>query len=118
MRLIDADALKEAMYYEAFETDSDMQRWDGGCWIQYEMFENAINSAPTIDTVKHGKWQATDDGWDGIYYVCSECGCPWTLIDGTPYDNGMNYCPNCGKKMDDNCDPTDFCSYAERNEDG
>ena len=49
---------------------------------------------------KTGKWKETDDGWDGIYYVCSECGCPWTLIDGTPYDNGMNYCPNCGAKME------------------
>lgn len=54
---------------------------------------------PTIAPVKHGKWQSTDDGWDGIYYVCSECGCPWTLIDGTPYNNGMNYCPNCGARM-------------------
>lgn len=49
MRAIDADALREQMYHEAFETDSDMQRWDGGCWIRYKMFENAINNAPTIE---------------------------------------------------------------------
>lgn len=48
---------------------------------------------------KKGKWKETDDGWDGTYYVCSECGCPWTLIDGTPEDNGMNFCPNCGADM-------------------
>ena len=29
-RLIDADALRAAMYHEAFETDSDLQRWDAG----------------------------------------------------------------------------------------
>ena len=40
---------------------------------------------------RKGKWIETDDGWDGTYYVCSECGCPWTLIDGTPEDNGMNF---------------------------
>ena len=49
MRLIDADALIERMYHDAFETDTDMQKWDGGCWIRYKMFENAINEAPTID---------------------------------------------------------------------
>ena len=48
-RLIDADALRAQMYHEAFETDTDMQRWDGGCWIRYKMFENAIDNAPTIE---------------------------------------------------------------------
>lgn len=52
MRLIDADALDEAMYHEAFETDTDMQMWDGGCWIRYKMFENKIKEAPTIDGPK------------------------------------------------------------------
>lgn len=52
MRLIDADALDEAMYHEAFETDTDMQMWDGGCWIRYKMFENKIKEAPTIDGLK------------------------------------------------------------------
>ena len=50
MRLIDADALDDAMYHEAFETDSEMQKWDSGCWIRYKMFENAIADAPTIAT--------------------------------------------------------------------
>lgn len=52
MRLIDADALKEAMYHEAFEKDTDMQKWDGGCWIRYKMFENKIKEAPTIEERK------------------------------------------------------------------
>ena len=46
-RLIDADVLRQRMYHEAFETDSDMQKW-GGCWIRYKMFENVLESAPTI----------------------------------------------------------------------
>ena len=48
---------------------------------------------------KMGKWISTDDGWDGEYFVCSVCGCPWTLIEGSPEDNGMNFCPNCGAYM-------------------
>ena len=52
MRLIDADKLSEAMYHEAFETDTDMQMWTGGCWIRYKMFENKIKEAPTIEERK------------------------------------------------------------------
>lgn len=51
MRLIDADALRETMYHKAFETDTDMQKWDSGCWIRYKMFENALENAPTIEVV-------------------------------------------------------------------
>lgn len=48
-RLISADALRQRMYHDAFETDTEMQRWDGGCWIRYKMFENALEDAPTVD---------------------------------------------------------------------
>lgn len=34
------------------------------------------------------------------YWECSYCGEPWVLIEGTPAENNMNYCPNCGVKMD------------------
>lgn len=49
MRPIDADALGARMYHDAFETDSDMQKWDNGCWIRYKMFEIALEDAPTIE---------------------------------------------------------------------
>lgn len=47
-RLGDLDALRARMYHEAFETDSDMQRWESGCWIRYKMFERIEETAPTI----------------------------------------------------------------------
>lgn len=47
-RLIDAGELRAAMYHNAFEKDSDMQRWDSGCWIRYKMFEKVIEAAPTV----------------------------------------------------------------------
>ena len=48
---------------------------------------------------KKGKW-IEQDGYDGdIYYDCSVCGNSWVTIDGTPWDNGMNFCPNCGADM-------------------
>ena len=49
---------------------------------------------------KTGHW-IEKDGFDGdVYYDCSECGESWTTIEGTPWQNGMNYCPNCGARME------------------
>lgn len=47
-RLGDLDALRARMYHEAFETDSDMQRWESGCWIRYKLFERTEEAAPTV----------------------------------------------------------------------
>lgn len=89
MRSIDADALREKMYHEAFETDTDMQKWDSGCWIRYKMFENAIEAAPTIEPErKKGKWIRRKK-WDK--YVCYECSFEHEAV--------TNYCPNCGADM-------------------
>ena len=49
MRYIDADLLNKRMYHEAFEIDSDMQKWDSGCWIRYKVFENCLEQMPTAD---------------------------------------------------------------------
>lgn len=49
MKVINVDELRAAMYHEAFEEDSDLQKWDGGCWIRYKMFENVLDSILTID---------------------------------------------------------------------
>ena len=113
MRLIDADKLKNELYHEAFETDSDMQKWDGGCWIRYKMFEKAIESAPTIQgfstieskpytcemvtvrVVKHGKWLWRNE----LTYCCSECK---HNISGQEYElepEAYKYCSCCGAKM-------------------
>ena len=46
--LIDMDEFSRAMYHEAFEVDSAMQKWDSGCWIRYKMFERNIESAHVI----------------------------------------------------------------------
>ena len=54
-RLIDADKLSADMYHEAFEKDSDMQKWDSGCWIRYKMFENVLKAQPEIIRCKDCK---------------------------------------------------------------
>ena len=114
MRLIDADALRQTMYHEAFETDSDMQKWDGGCWIRFKVFENAIESAPTITPDmaqvlayecgkaerKRGNWVHSEDiAWSGSgKTTCSAC--DWSYSDGAYLDvYEFNFCPNCGAEM-------------------
>lgn len=56
----------------------------------------AVEAAP----VKHGKWEYSENIYDDSTWVCSICEEPWTMIDGTPQENNMKYCPNCGAKMD------------------
>lgn len=63
-----------------------------------------IQTAPPSDVepVRHGRWIPSDmgGGQEDEAYVCSVCDDPWVLISGTPQENNMNYCHNCGAKMD------------------
>lgn len=97
MRPIDADALRNAMYHEAFETDTDMQRWDGGCWIRYKMFENVLEKMPVVSPQverKTGRWIHDEFG--------SRCGACGLYAYRDKFDRPWEspYCPNCGAKMD------------------
>lgn len=64
--------------------------------------ENVINDLETSDVapVRHGKWESEENIFDDNTWICSVCHEPWVLIDGTPKDNYMHYCPNCGCRMD------------------
>ena len=46
--LIDRSVLKARMYTEVFESDTNMQRWDSGCWIRYKLFEKVVDNMPTV----------------------------------------------------------------------
>ena len=70
MRLIDADALKELLYYDK-----------ATCAV--------IDEVPTIDPVKRGAW---------IHVHCSECWDFWAEED-VEMVNTFCFCPNCGAKM-------------------
>lgn len=63
----------------------------------------AAKCAPTIDAepVRHGEWILNPCNlYNDATWVCSVCENEWVLIDGTPLDNQMNYCPKCGARMD------------------
>ena len=88
MRTIDADDFGNRMYHEVFEKDTDMQKWDSGCWVRYKLFENVLREQPTIEPErKKGKWIEDDEG----YFYCDQCG-KYPAYQITQSD----YCPNCG----------------------
>lgn len=58
-----------------------------------------LNSIPSAEP-KVGNWIEKDGMWcDDPTFRCSVCGEEYELLEGTPIDNGMNYCPNCGSRM-------------------
>ena len=93
MKLINADALIKKIE----QIDLYKNKQIGALGVVKALIE--IENAPTIEERKKGEWIEQDDGWDGIYYECSVCKEPFTLIDGTPQDNLYNFCPNCGADM-------------------
>ena len=85
MRLIDADALESNGICFAVH--------GGAKFISLE----SVRTAPTIEAepVKHGRWVSIE-AIPHSYYRCSECGDEW----GYGATLHMNFCPNCGAKMD------------------
>lgn len=39
------------------------------------------------------------DPHDGSHFECSKCGERWELTCGSPADNHLNYCPQCGAEV-------------------
>lgn len=101
MRLIDADVFDKAL------SDAQAKCKRNGGNFRYGVLSNVrgnLSKAPTVDAVPvvHGAWVEHEDYNGNCYYSCSACGCDWMTIDGTPAENNMRFCPECGAKMDGN----------------
>ena len=98
MRLIDAD---EILLNEESEYTKTIWEVDYTVKIIIKAVHNNIQTliqeAPTIDAVpvRHGKWVIENYNDKLCIPCCSECNVFVTL---SPYK--LNYCPNCGAKMD------------------
>lgn len=88
---------------------SDFSYWaitDGIIVMMPDAFERLHKEIDSIEPsdvapVVHAKWiDRTEEEGEG-YWKCSNCEEPWVLIEGTPAENKMNYCPSCGAKMED-----------------
>lgn len=98
--LIDRLALGNRMYHEAFEKDSDMQKWDSGCWIRYKLFENVLRDTPSVDAVEVVRCK---DCVFGHLYVDVQNGVTDSWIECRNPD-GLNR----------DVSEDSFCSYGER----
>ena len=56
--------------------------------------------AAKVAPVRHGRWIEQEQCEESLY-SCSACGAEWITIEGTPKENGMDFCPHCGAKMDE-----------------
>ena len=72
---------------------------------------NSYSISVDTESVKHGHWILSEDRY---WKTCSECSAKvdvsiglGIIVDDIEVDE-MNYCPNCGAKMDGHIDtPTD-----------
>ena len=102
MRLIDVD----------IDVNDYVETWDCNCitgGIQTVMAVDDLSYLPTIDAVpvRHGKWIGYEtnsfknscEGLKRKFYRCSVC--------RTANAIRVNYCPNCGTKMDGDINAAD-----------
>lgn len=94
---IEREAISEEIrkyYYKNPPNSSYGEGFDRGL----DRAQRAILDAPAADVapVVHGYW--IDNGANGYKwaFICSRCG----YVDGHPFDDRHNYCPNCGTRMD------------------
>ena len=69
-----------------------------GINLTAEKLEAAINGIPAADVapVRHGRWISKNPHGYEWTFVCSNCG----YVDGYPFNDRHNYCPNCGANME------------------
>ena len=95
MRLIDADELRKSLLTITCYHLLDALK-----------FDFLIEQQPTIDPkdlISHGKWIKIETTFGEEYAQCSNCGNEFGVPDCCSFEEyvpNVNYCPNCGAKMD------------------
>lgn len=76
--------------------------WDGGIAQPCEDALTFIEDAPEEDVVPvvHGRWEFDGSDFADIW-KCTACGDDWFFeYDPRDDETRVNYCPNCGARMD------------------
>ena len=88
---IDKQAVEEMI--ESAQLISDGE-YSGYCTEDINI--SSIHAADVAPVV-HGRWISKNPhGYEWVF-VCSNC----DYVDGYPFNDRSNYCPNCGAKMDE-----------------
>ena len=96
MRLIDADHLRHDLIALLDEP------WPEIGEVAIRRCMSVVDRQDTVGLAEQGHWIEDKCLDDDPMYLCSVCGEPWVTIAGTPADNNMHYCPNCGAIMEGN----------------
>lgn len=101
-RLIDADALRNAIILHRNTIHSDMNKRDEAAFRSgIRKALQCLEEAQTVDPIKHGHWV---DGGD-CDCQCSVCKSEWYSFDRPDdveeWKFEARYCPKCGAKMDE-----------------
>ncbi len=69
-----------------------------GCETDMELVSEI--STADVAPVVHGRWEDIGSDWFDLWR-CSACGTEWSFpYDPTSDDTRVNYCPDCGARMD------------------
>lgn len=89
MSLINKEKLESEMYHNAFEIDTDLQKWDSGCWIRYKMFENVIEEQPEVKAIPLDKPFCKMVYGDYVVYnkkwLVNQLQTEWNILQGKEY---------------------------------
>ena len=81
-----------AIHYKCLENI-----WDTYCHV--EGMQNIIAELAALKELTQSvcRWRMEDDD-SGLW--AGDCGAMWTLTGGSPEENEMAYCPQCGRKLE------------------
>jgi hypothetical protein len=97
VKYVDKD---DIVYHSRFLAEFDLGNEANALWIAH-----AHNTyAALLDELEGARAREETCEWsqedrDGRTWHCSVCGACWTLNDGTPEENDMRFCPECGRRV-------------------
>lgn len=94
MRLIDGNALMD-LYANRLELRRTLDSSECGVLAGAMKL---LEAQPTIEERKNGKWIEVEDFYNRIRGRCSVCGWEAHMYEDDVV--GMDYCPNCGARLE------------------
>ena len=81
--------------------DGEIAYHNGLAQRQLEILD-IVSEQPTAKAERHAHWEQPSyfDEENGVFQ-CSNCKEEFVLVSGSPKENGYEYCPHCGCKMDE-----------------